>query len=107
MTKRSAVAVVLLSIFTFGIYRIFWLGNTKDEMNARGADVPTFRICFIPFVALYWFYRYGKGVEHVTGGRQSAGVAFLMLWLLGPIGYAILQDEFNRVSAADTADAFA
>jgi hypothetical protein len=52
-------------------------------MNARGASIPTAWLWIIPFVNLYWWWRYSEGVEKVTGGASS-GDFFLRL-LLGPI----------------------
>src|SRR4029077_11321919 len=31
--------------------------------------VPTWLLCFIPFVALFWFYRANKEIEAWSGGR--------------------------------------
>ena len=30
MTKRSVVAVILLTLITFGIYHLYWFVKTKD-----------------------------------------------------------------------------
>ena len=97
MTRRSSLAVLLLTCVTFGIYGIFWLVKTKDEMNLKGASIPTAFLLIIPLVNLYWMWKYAEGVEVVTDRRMSGPVAFLVLWLLGVIGMAILQSEFNRV----------
>ena len=96
MTNRSPASVFFLSIFTFGIYTIVWYASTRDEMVAKGADIPGIILAFIPFLNLIWFWKYAKGVERVTSGSTSAGKAFL-LRLLGPIGMAITQGDFNKV----------
>jgi hypothetical protein len=99
MTRRSVLSVLILTIVTFGIYGLFWLVKTKDEMNERGASVPTAILLIVPLVNLYWMWKYAEGVEIVTDRRMSGPVAFLVLWLLGIIGMAILQSEYNRVEA--------
>src|SRR5690606_14941331 len=103
MTKRSVVAVLVLSLVTFSIYSIIWLVKTKNEMNTQGANIPTAWLLLVPIVNLWWLWKYSGGVEHVTRGKTSQVISFVVLWLLGgisflPIGSAILQDGFNKVA---------
>jgi len=99
MKKRSAFAVFILPIITLGIYGLVWYVQTKGEMNTRGADIPTAWLLIIPFANFYWLWRYSKGVEKVTSGASGAGGTFFLLLLLGPIGMAVTQSAFNKVSA--------
>jgi len=98
MQQRSFVAVLLLGFVTFGIYAIYWLVKTKEEMVSKGADIPTAWLIIIPIANLWWMWKYSEGVEKVTNGGMSGAVAFLLLFVLGPIGMAILQSSFNKVS---------
>lgn len=99
MIRRLIVAVVLLSLVTFGIYALVWLVKTKKEMIASGAtDIPTSWLLLVPLAHVYWMWKYAGGVEHVTGGKTSQATAFLLLVVLGIIGFAILQDSFNKVA---------
>src|SRR5260221_9865286 len=98
MTKRSPIAVFFLSIITFGIYAIVWIVKTKDEMNRLGADIPTAWFLLIPFVNIWWYWKYSAGVEKVTNKGLSQGVAFLLVWLLSIIGFGIFQDSFNNIN---------
>ena len=41
MKRRSPIAVLLLGVFTAGIYMLFWLVKTKGEMNSKGEKIPT------------------------------------------------------------------
>jgi uncharacterized membrane protein YozB (DUF420 family) len=100
MTERNPIVVVLLTIVTIGIYGIVWLVTTKGEMNARGAQIPTAWLLIIPFVNIYWLWKYAQGVEEVTSKGMTAPIAFILLFLLGMIGAAIIQVEFNKLSAA-------
>ncbi len=99
MKKRSVFAVLLLPFITLGIYSLYWEVKSKGEMNTLGADIPTAWLIIIPFVNIWWLWRFSKGVERVTQGKMSGVVAFLLLWLLGFIGQAIVQDAFNNVGA--------
>ena len=96
MKKRNPIAVLLLPFITFGIYAIVWMVKTKDEMVAKGAEIPTAWLIIIPIVNIWWEWKYCAGVEKVTGGKMSGVLAFILLFLLGSIGAAIIQDSFNK-----------
>ncbi len=99
MQHRDPIMVILLSIITFGIYSLFWYVTTKNEMNAKGAQIPTAWLIIIPFVNIWWYWKFCEGVELVTNKGMGVAVAFLLLWLLGAIGEAIIQNELNKVAA--------
>lgn len=154
MQKRELWKVVVFGLITFGIYTLYWLYKTRQEMVSKGAKIPSILLIFVPFLAIiavailqflvramagdasggvpdtnivsrlmniisilvgmaaivamiplaiYWFYKYCKAVEFVTGGRTSFGFAF-WLWLLlsllsvGFVWPALIQDGFNKIS---------
>jgi len=101
MKQRSPIAVLLLPLITFGIYSIVWLVKTKGEMNSRGAEIPTAWLIIIPFVNVWWMWKYSEGVERVTAANISGVVSFILLFLLGSIGQAIIQNSFNKVGFID------
>lgn len=96
MTKRSVVAVILLTLFTFGIYNLIWFVKTKNEMNSVGADIPTGWLIIVPIANIWWMWKWAGGVELVTRGRQSQAIAFILVFLLSVIGMAIVQVELNN-----------
>lgn len=100
MQKRSVVAVILLTMITFGIYGLVWMVKTKNEMVQRGADIPTAWLLIVPIASIYWMWKYAGGVEHVTRGKQSQVISFILMFLLGVIGMAIIQSEFNKVEGS-------
>lgn len=104
MKNRSPIAVFFLSLITLGIYQLVWYVKTKGEMNGRGANIPTAWLIIIPIVNIYWLWKYSEGVGKVTNGAISGVLAFVLLWLLGVIGSAIVQDAFNKVPAGSVAD---
>jgi hypothetical protein len=103
MTKRSVAAVILLSIVTFGIYALVWLVKTKGEMVKCGADIPTAWLLLVPIVSIYWSWKFAGGVEHVTRGKMSQVIAFILLFVLGLIGMAIIQAELNKAEGTPNA----
>ena len=96
MNKRSVVAVILLTCVTFGIYSIVWFVKTKGEMVKQGADIPTAWLLIVPIANIWWFWKWSTGVEHVTRGKMQTAIAFILTWLLGIIGMAIVQSSFNK-----------
>ena len=99
MTQRSPALVLVLALVTFGIYGIVWLVQAKGEMNNQGCEIPTAWLLIVPIANLFWLWKFSEGVGKVTNNQTSPGVAFLMLWMLGPIGMAIIQSSFNNLSA--------
>ena len=97
MRNRNVFAVALLPIVTFGIYSIYWSVSTKTEMNAKGAQIPTAWLMIVPFVNIWWLWKHSEGVEHVTGGKMQGVLSFILQWLIGSIGQAIVQDSFNQI----------
>jgi hypothetical protein len=96
MTQRSPLAVFFLVPITLGIYSLVWLVKTKEEMNQRGAQIPTAWFLIIPILNLVWVWRYCQGVARVTNEEMSAGLALILLLLTGNIGMAIVQSTFNK-----------
>jgi hypothetical protein len=95
MNKRSVAAVIILTLITFNIYGLIWFVKTKGEMVQHGADIPTAWLLIVPIANIYWMWKWSGGVEHVTRGKGSQAVAFLLVFLLGFIGMAIVQSWFN------------
>jgi hypothetical protein len=98
MQHRNPFLVFFLTLITFGIYGLVWYVETKREMNAKGAQIPTAWLIIIPIANIYWLYKYSEGVEAVTKKDMTTAVAFILLFLLGNIGMAIVQANFNSLS---------
>ncbi len=98
MKQRSPIAVFLLPFITFGIYSLYWMVKTKGEMNEKGSKIPTAWLIIVPFVNIWWMWKYGEGVGEVTNEKMSGVIAFILMLLLGNIGQAIIQDSFNKVA---------
>lgn len=104
MKYRRPLLVLLFSIITLGIYQLFWFITTKNAMKRLGADIPTAWLIIVPFVNIWWLWRYSKGVQLVTNEHVSAIMAFWLVFLLevcgfGTVASALLQNEFNRMVA--------
>ena len=96
MKQRSPAAPLLLPLITLGIYSLVWYAKTKSAMNQVNQQrIPTLWLIIIPFVSIWWLWRYAVGVKEFTRGGLGAGAAFWLNLLLGPIGNAIVQANFN------------
>ena len=98
MKNRNPILVIFLVFITFGIYGLVWYVMTKDEMNTKGATIPTAWLLIIPIANLYWLFKFCEGVEQVTNKGMTTAVAFLLVFFLGVIGMAIIQSELNKVA---------
>ncbi|MCP4449385.1 MAG: DUF4234 domain-containing protein [Myxococcales bacterium] len=101
MRKHNIVLWIIISIITFGIGAIVWMVRTKNDMNTRGAGIPTAWLMIVPIISIWWMWKWAVGVEIATGKKMSSPVAFLLVFLLSLIGMAIIQVQLNAASDAD------
>ena len=52
--KRNPVLVVILILITVGLYGIYWIVKTKEEINSVGGEIPTAWLLIFPFANLYF-----------------------------------------------------
>lgn len=96
-TQRSIVQMIVLMLITFGIYTIYWLYVTKEELNKNRAEIPTFFFFFIPLINFYFLYKFAEVFCTIVLKNKSQAVAyFLLLTLLFPVGELIFQSQMNR-----------
>ena len=99
MKNRSPIKVFIFSFITLGIYLWYWLVKTKTEMNGKGETIPTAWIWLIPYVGyIWWLWKYSTAVGNVSNEKMSKILAFVLLFLIGSIGAAIIQDTYNDLS---------
>ncbi len=102
--KRNPLLVLLFTLITFGIYAVFWMIFTTIELrqNTKSAPNPLLLLLiFIPIinivVGLYYYYKYSKALNELTGAPVF-GVCLLMILFL-PIGMILAQIELNKKAA--------
>lgn len=98
--KRSILRIYLFSFFTFGIYMLFWLVRTKEEINSLGAEIPTAWLLVVPIANLYWMYRYAEGFSVHVRKDNNPALWFVVDLLAGIIMPAIVQGDLNRLADA-------
>lgn len=105
MTKREIVVVILLSIFTCGIYQIYWMYVTAEEMNLGDPREPLMNYLLailLGFVTcgiylIYWEYKFYQKLDYITA-KDNLLLCFLLSLLVSPvIGIAIAQNSINEM----------
>jgi hypothetical protein len=94
--KRNVFLVYLFGFLTFGIYFIYWMVSTKNEINSFGAKIPTGWLIIIPIVNLYWIYKYCEGFSQFVKKDNNQILWFILYILVGFIMPAIIQIELNK-----------
>lgn len=112
-TERSVATSIVLTIFTCGIYGIFWFISLTDDVRNASEDssMPSGGIAFLLTIitcgiyGFYWAYRMGKGLTtaHQRLGDQvisDNSVLYLVLQVLGLgiVNYAIMQNDLNGLA---------
>ena len=96
--KRNIILVYLFSIITFGIYTIYWCVSTKNEMNKKGAQIPTAWLIIIPIANIYWTYKYCEGFAEKIKKDNNTLLWFIIAIIIGIIMPAIVQSELNKLA---------
>ena len=94
---RNIFLVYLFSIITLGIYAIYWMVSTKNEINEIGANIPTGWLIIVPIANLYWAYRYCEGYATKVKKDNNTLLWFILYVLIGIIMPAIVQSELNKL----------
>lgn len=99
VTHRSLVEMSIFTLLTLTIYNVYWIVKTKQEINAMGAQIPSAWLFIIPFVNLYFLYRFSEAFSiYVLKNKSQTVTYFLLLTLLWPIGTLVCQHNMNEVA---------
>ena len=75
---RSIFAIIFLNIITFGFYQIYWTFKTTKEMDQLGANLPTAFLIFIPFLNIYFYYKYSEGFSKFVQRDNYTFIYFIL-----------------------------
>ena len=109
--QRSVALCIVFTIFTCGIYGIYWCIKLNDETNAiinapaetSGGMVILFTILTCGIYGVYWAYKQGDKLNYarMSRGYPSSSLSILYLVLdifgLGIVAYALMQNEINTL----------
>ena len=100
--KKSILMVILLTIITCGIYSLFWLYQTTQDLTEYSEDyrlTPGMSVLLTIITCglyqIYWWYRIAGIFPRINDNK----VLFVVLAIFGLdiINMAILQSDMNQV----------
>ncbi|MGH4123431.1 MAG: DUF4234 domain-containing protein [Clostridium sp.] len=118
---RSVAGLIIFTILTCGIYHMYWMYVTTNEVNqflceedTSGGMVLVFSIITCGIYALYWYYNMGKKLQvaqcrdfgksidnnnNNNNNNNDDSVLYLLLSLFGfaIVSSAIIQANLNKV----------
>lgn len=109
--ERSPVAVILFSILTCGIYGLYWIYATSQDLqsldNNHDSTSPGLELvlCIITcgLYTFFWYYKYAKVIYglQLQKNIQPAddnGILYIILAVFGLsiISVAIMQSSINK-----------
>lgn len=107
--RRNIVACILLSVFTCGIYYIYWICKLNNEVNDLAGQDRYTKSIFVIILTIftlgiygwYWSFKMGKRCEEIRGTSGSLGPIYLILTIFGFkfIALALMQDNINKAIA--------
>lgn len=92
------MAIIIFSVITFGIYALVWVVKTKTEINSLGGKIPTAWLLIIPFVNLYFIYKYAEEFSKFVKKDNNAILWFLLYLVISPVFMILAQIELNKLS---------
>jgi len=118
--ERDIVTCVMFSIFTLGIYTIYWFYEMTEEANALsdnelgcagGGFAIVYSIITLGLYAWYWAYKMGDRLHLARVKRgvpcsTTNGPIYLVLSIiqLDFIGIIFMQNELNKIAKLDQAN---
>ncbi len=98
---RNPVFVLVLSLLTFGIYFVYWLVSTSNELRrlTSGAPNPWMLLLFLVpivnfFVVLWYYWNYSAAIRDIS---DVSPVLLFLLWLIcQPAAMVIAQMQLNK-----------
>ena len=99
--KRNMIAQVFITIFTLGIYSIYWFYQISVELKAIANDEKANPalwtvLIFVPFASIYSIYKFSQLYEKVTNGQMNLWLLFVLYMVFPPAVWFIVQTELNR-----------
>lgn len=88
----------ILWTITFGLYGLYWFVKTKNNMNQKGAKIPTAWLMVIPLVNVYWLYKYAEGFAVKLQKDKHSFVWFLVFFFIPILTPLLVQLKLNKIA---------
>ena len=106
------VKLLLLNLFTLGIYQFFWIHRTTQYLNrvegeARQKPRTQVLAClFVLFYTVYWIYKNAQRLDILAHEynihRNLAIVCLAFAPFLPIVSIIVMQDRINTISTLNT-----
>ena len=103
MKKRGIVFMVLMYMFTFGIYPLYWYCSFQNQLHKETGmgfgGVGHFFMSLITFgiYPIYWHYAVGKRLQALGGANHGGLYLVLTIFGLFVIAEFLMQSEANNL----------
>lgn len=98
---RNPVLVLIFSFITLGIYSIYWLVSTTNELRSRSSSAPNpwllllFVVPVVNFIViLIYYWKYSKAINELTG--FGTGLLFILWIFISPVAMILAQVQLNK-----------
>jgi hypothetical protein len=115
--ERDIILCILFSIFTLGIYTVYWVYKMTEEANAlsdneygcaEGKLVIIYSLITLGLYLCYWAFKMGdrlylaRAKRGVFYGRNN-GIIYTLLSLaqLDVLNFIFMQHELNKIAVLD------
>ena len=84
---RNSIMVIVLFFITFGIYGLFWLYSTSDELirltNKNASALLWLVLALIPILNIITLWNHSQAVAEVSKmeGREGGGINGVLLFI--------------------------
>ncbi len=102
---RNPVLVIVFSIITLGIYGIYWLVSTTNELRKVTSSAPNpwfLLLVLVPlvniFVVLWYYWQYSAAIGEIS--NFESWLLFILWLLVSPAAMVIAQIELNKKAQA-------
>lgn len=102
---REPILVIVFSFITFGIYSIYWLVSTTNELRRISSKAPDPRMLLLLLVPvvnivveIWYYWKYSQAVEEFSG--VSRVLLFVFWIILSPVSMVLTQIELNKKAVA-------
>lgn len=119
MTRRDLVVVALLTIFTCGIYGLYWQYKTTEELKTvsrKDLNAGLELLLTLVTCGIFGIYAHYRNAQIVTEQMKALrgthedksmvilalDVASLVVGVTWVVAVVILQDELNKLAEAGT-----
>ena len=113
-TTRSVAGLIIFTFLTCGLYHLYWIYVTTNEVNqylceddTSGGMVLVFSFITCGIYTLYWYYNMGKKLQAVQcrafakvyTNANDDSILYLLLSIFGfaIVSSAIIQSNLNNV----------